>query len=860
VSAAPPDNGVPPDSDPALELERRACSLFEAVVDLDTDARELAIAAACVGAPALESRVRALLALDAADSSLDSSAQAEVGALIRTALPGLDDDPSMIGPYRVLRRLGEGGMGRVYLARRTDSPVAKDVAIKLIRSDRAGQGLLQRFEAERRHLAALDHPGISRFLDAASLPDGRPYVVMEAVEGELLLDYCARRKLDLRARLELLRKLVAAVAHAHDRLLVHRDIKPQNVLVTAEGEPKLLDFGIAKSLEADPDHHTRTADRFFTPNASAPEQLLGQAVGVGCDVYALGTLAYELLSGRAPFDFAGLRAAEIERLILQVAPPPMSERAPAPLKSTLQGDLDAIVATCLRKSPAERYANVGALDADLQRYLEGRPVTARAPTWVYRARLFVKRHRVAAALTAALATAILVSASALALQALELREQRNLAIVERDRALKVVEILESAFRNADPARANGDKVSARDILDAAVPDINAIEHSQPELFARMAATLARVEGDLGQGVNASHWVIRGLDAADSIIAPPEVISSLLFTGALISARSGDAVTAETYLERLKTMGLESDPWYILARARAMITRALSSDAANYLAAELASSPHRYADPTVQVNNELRWLVASGLTSSRRREECARFLDGVIAWQTRVLEPDHPWVLRTRMFVLSNQSQMGATDKVAAEQLELVELLSEKYGEKSVIATTLRMGYARTLGRLEKFDESIEVWRQVYPSMIESRGREHGEVLRGGLDFGWALLKSTTRTNIEEARTVLLPIYRTTEARFGPLAPINLHAQSLLASALIKLELNFEALELLSDSKYEDSNKTRQLASVRAQVATIDSLLSTGICSSKASSATPSHCEALMRRLTKLKERLSAPAS
>ncbi len=337
-------------------------------------------------------------------------------------MPELDPAPVQIGPYQVLRLLGEGGMGRVYLAKRSEGPVSREVAIKLIRPDRAGAGLLARFEAERRHLAALDHPGICRFIDADSLADGTPYVVMEAVQGEPIIDYCQRHALALRERVELLRQLLAAVAHAHDRLLLHRDIKPHNVLVTAEGQPKLLDFGIAKSIEEAEASVTRTAERFFTPNASAPEQLLGQPAGVACDVYSLGALAFELLSGALPFDLQNLRAAEIERLILQVAPPLMSERSTQPWARDLRGDLDAIIATCLRKTPTERYRNVDALDAELQRWLEGRPVSARAPSWGYRSRLFVRRHRTAVGLSAALGLAIAVLGSAVLLQVQQSRD------------------------------------------------------------------------------------------------------------------------------------------------------------------------------------------------------------------------------------------------------------------------------------------------------------------------------------------------------------------------------------------------------------------------------------------------------
>ncbi|WP_395787508.1 protein kinase [Aquimonas sp.] len=835
---------------------QRLMALFEAVIELDAAAREARIAEVADTEPALADAVRALLARDAETGALRAHLSAEVEPLLREALPSLASDPQTIGPYAVLRRLGEGGMGRVYLARRSDSPVAQNVAIKLIRSDRVSPGLLDRFEAERRHLAALDHPGICRFIDAASLADGTPYVVMEAVEGVPIIEYCAQRELGVDARLKLLRKLLAAVAHAHDRLLVHRDIKPHNVLVTNDGEPKLLDFGIAKSIEAEHASQTRTAERFFTPNASAPEQLLGGAFGVGCDVYALGALAYELLSGHLPFDFDGLRAAEIERLILQVAPPLMSERAPTARARELRGDLDAIVATCLRKSPAERYANVSALDNDLARYLEGRPVEARAPSWIYRATLFVRRHRVSVALSGALTLAILGSAATLAVQAFELREQRNLALVERDRALRVVEILESAFRNADPARTSGDTVTARQILDAAVPSINALEADQPELFVRLAATLARVELDLTESLRAADWTERGLKASNAARqVPDEVMIPLLLSGAIGMAREGNAAVAESYLARLRDLGADKAPEFALAHARTLATRSRHEEAVSLMRNTVEELDSRGFGPDSSIANETRWLISHCLGTLSRYQESIDNLKTTLRWQLQSLAEDHPWVLRSRVQMLNHMSSLAASPEIAEQLRELIALTREKQGERNMDVALARGILGGTLHRLDRIEQSIVEYRAATEVSDEIRGAEHVGSITLSLSYATVLLQEGSKPSLEEARSLLELRYEILRRRFKPLAPITLYAQSLLAKVLLKLNRSDRTLELLADPTYTEAHTLRSAWNLRAQLSALDAALAVPACSEETRSRSMT-CQRIRQRQLNIERALA----
>jgi serine/threonine protein kinase len=813
----PSSDGPVRSEDPAsAEFCQQLLDLFEALVDLPVEQREARLIEACADAPELERALRALLARDAETGRLHAGLADQVAPLLREALPSFGADPEQIGPYRVLRRLGEGGMGRVYLARRSDNEIAPEVAIKLVRSDRVSPGLVEKFEAERRHLAALDHPGICRFIDAARLPNGNPYVVMEAVDGEPILDYCARHGLGIAARLGLLRKLLAAVAHAHDRLLVHRDIKPQNVLVTAEGEPKLLDFGIAKSLQADAASLTRTAERFFTPNASAPEQLLGGAIGVGCDVYALGALAYELLSGQLPFSFEGLRAAEIERLILQVAPPPMSERADAGLKRELRGDLDAIVSTCLRKAPAERYANVSALDSDLQRFEEGRPVQARPQNWRYRSRLFVRRHRVAMGLSAALAVAVLGSATALGLQALEVRDQRNLAVIERDRALQVVEILESAFRNADPAQAAGDTVTARQILDAAVPSINALETTQPQVFARMAATLARVELDLVQNARALQWVERGLAATKTEPPPREIMLSLLFVGAMGHAREGDSTKAAPMLELLREAGGAGSPEYYLAQARVALGMSDWRTAATILEGAVVSLSDTSAESAIA--NELRWLLSSALQRGKLYSAERVALESMFEWQLLSLGESHPWVLQTRMRLIRSQARTAESLDNAAKLFEkLIIDISRVYGEESSFTASTRGQFGLMFFEGGRLQLSIRQLRIAFNSLKKLYGFQHIRTLRTGLNLSYVLRERGTERSLSESEEIIQSVLRASVEEFGYEASLSSYAYTQFVKTLLKQGRFNEALALAVSSEFEGTISTNSLSSLRAQL-------------------------------------------
>jgi non-specific serine/threonine protein kinase/serine/threonine-protein kinase len=354
-----------------------------------------------------------------------ASAVAQVEQQLHGAVEG-----RLVGPYRIVGEIGRGGMGVVYEARREGEDFGQRVAIKVLPAAWAAPALADRFRFERRVLAGLDHPGIARFIDGGTTDEGVPYFVLEFVDGQPIDAWCTALALDVGARVDLLLAVCEAVAHAHQQLVVHRDLKPANILITAEGRPKLLDFGIATLVSPEEGTSrglTRTGHLSFTPEYASPEQVRGERVSTATDVYSLGVLLYVLLARRPPYVLAGKAPVEAMRTICEVDPPPPSRVAPSEIAGALRGDLDSVVLKALRKDPRDRYPTVLALAGDLAAWREGRPVTAVAPTWTYRARKFVARHRTAVLAAAAVLLALLAGGVATAWQA-------RVAALERDRA------------------------------------------------------------------------------------------------------------------------------------------------------------------------------------------------------------------------------------------------------------------------------------------------------------------------------------------------------------------------------------------------------------------------------------------
>jgi len=485
------------DSNPARRDAQ--CERFAELVELPEAERAQALAAMAINdAERIE-----LAQLLAADASADEALNASVSSCARqTIAPSHAGD--RFGPWRVLGEIGAGGMGTVFLGERADGHFEQRVAIKLLRGFPTQEGR-RRLRQERQVLAQLDHPGICRLIDGGETDDGQPYFVMEFVEGEWVTTYAARRALRLPARVELIDLIAQALAHAHQRLVIHRDLKPANVMVGSDGQPKLLDFGVAKLIDIDAAADA-TSTRVWTPGYASPEQIAGRPVTTATDVFALGTLLRELLTGERP---DAVRSA--------------SGLQPVPIDA----DLSGLIHKATAEDPAQRYATIEAFRDDLSRWRDGRPLRAARDDLSYRLRKFLQRHRIATSLALLAAAACSLFVWQLALQrnrAVSAEQQAQQARVhaeasaleaskQLDRSRQAVEFLSSIFKAGDPDQTLGKTLTARDLLDAGERQLQSSPPADAGVRGDFAALLAQLYYKLGDNQGALRMLDIALDAA-----------------------------------------------------------------------------------------------------------------------------------------------------------------------------------------------------------------------------------------------------------------------------------------------------------------------------------------------------------
>ncbi len=601
----------------------RLPNLVADALELAPEAREDFLVRACGDDAELLAEARSLLGHDQDQGEfLERPAHDPEG---RGWLSGQDElaPGELVGECRVESLLGEGGMGEVYLA--WDTRLERHIALKLLKRQFDDGTLLRRFRHERRVLAGLTHPNIARLYGGALTPEGRAFLVMEYVEGERLDHFCQARSLGIDARLTLFRKVCAAVAYAHQNLVVHRDLKPANIRVTPEGEPKLLDFGIAKLLEAEGTgtgpaaEVTVTMQGAMTPEYASPEQIKGEAITTASDVYSLGVVLYELLCGQRPYQFKSRRPDELARAICETDPPRPSTvasrtttsiggvgmapppEAPRTLRRQLAGDLDNIVAKAMRKEPARRYGSVGQLAEDIRRYSAGLPVAARPDTLPYRAGKFVRRNKVgvgaAILVVLALVTGLLAAVWQARLAGRE-RDRARVALTEAKTAQKqaerINEFLQGILASASPKKLGKD-VRVVQVLDNSAGNLDRDLAGEPDVLAQAHLTLGQTYRSLGlfepaeQQTRAALVLVRRLRGADG-----PATAAVEFALGDILANRRQITEAEALLQHALAVLRRQSPPDHAALANTLAT----------LGYTLYSEPQRNAEAGALVNEAL----------------------------------------------------------------------------------------------------------------------------------------------------------------------------------------------------------------------------------------------------------------
>jgi serine/threonine protein kinase/Tfp pilus assembly protein PilF len=681
-------------------------SLFEQLIDTGTGERSARLASACGDDAELRSSVEALLKTDGRRDDVLLHAIGEAAESLledhRDRLIG-----TRVGPYRVVSILGHGGMSTVYRGERDDSQYQQTVAIKVLQHAPLHPRLRSRLHSERHILATLDHPSIARLIDSGDLEDGTPYLVMEHVDGESIDSYCDSRTLFVRERVALFVKVCAAVQYAHRNLVVHRDIKPSNIFVTAEDTPKLLDFGIAKLLAPESLSHTlpvtRLQERILTPENAAPEQVLGRPITTATDIYSLGVLLYQLLTGRSPYRLLSYSQLQLERAICMddpVRPSQMvvsklsgekdadrsrlSDRrglSPQRLRARLSGDLDAIVAMAMRKEPDRRYPSVEALADDLNRHLVGQPVLARQGDWRYNGIKFLRRNLLAVAGVASAFLALAIFAGAMLWENHRIEMAREATAQERDRAQQVSAFLVDVFSQADPFHAQGKEPTAKDLLDRGAEKISGNLSLQPEVRAQLLESIGlayRRQGLSERAIPLFEQAVairrqeRPLDNGHVATALANLARALTDGGHLVSAEADLQQAVELSETDGRSRPLETADILVQFGNFALDAKSDPARASELFGKAVNIYRSAIGNQNLQVAAALNGLAAAAVWTDDYplAEHYQREALGIFQATVSRNHPDHAVALAALGYILTQRGKYAESEQVLNEALEI----------------------------------------------------------------------------------------------------------------------------------------------------------------------------------------------
>jgi len=810
------------------ELWSRVEDLYHRVLELDESSRAQFLEHSCLDDEAVRREVESLLAHEkAAEHFIESPALEVMGRLVANGPaaggrrapdatvtkpsgelagdePGIASAPKRIGAYRIAGEIGHGGMAVVYLGERDDQNYRKRVAIKMVRPGIGTEQVLQRFLNERQTLAALDHPNIVKLLDGGSTEKGLPYLVMEYVEGLPIDRYCDENKLSIDDRLRLFRDVCSAVQYAHQSLVIHRDLKPGNILITKEGLPRLLDFGIAKLLNPEclqMPLETRIDTRAMTPEYASPEQVLGEQVTSATDVYSLGVLLYEILTGLRPYQVAESSQREIERLVCEDEPPSPSTRVsistdrehlkaiaemrvaePKQLVKLLRGDLDWITMKAIEKDPSRRYASVSEFSADIGRYLSHEPVLARPASAAYRARKYVRRHPVGVAVAAGL---VLLLAGFTGMQSVQLRRITR----ERDRANRVTEFMEGMFKVSDPSAARGNSITAREILDKASKDIDTGLAQDPELQAQMMQVMGEVYQELGLFPRAQVLFGRSADIRRRVLGPEnlETLRSMDDLGWILN-QEGHAAEAEKLQRqtsdiRRRVFGMENpDTLKSISHFAWTLDREGRYAEAERLDREVLENGQRVFKADDRETLATMGNLAATLGHEGHYAEAEKLKRTTLDIRRRVLGPEHRETLTAMnnlAYTLQQESHYAEAEKLQRQTLEIQRrVLGPEHPD------TLRSmnNLANTLTKENQLPEALQLEREVLSAKQRVLGPEHQDTLWAMHSLAQTLEQEGQNPEAEKLERRTLEIKRRV---LGPERPNTLATMSNLALILNK---------------------------------------------------------------------------
>jgi serine/threonine protein kinase len=757
----------------------RVKELFRGCQQMPASARDAWLVAQCGDDRDLLQEIRGLLcAQDAAPGILDDGA---LGVLKRMHVDESSPDliGQRIGAYRLLRLLGEGGMGSVYLAEREDGNFVQRVALKRVRSDFVSTEMRGRFLREREFLARLIHPHIAQLHDGGVADDGTPYFTLEYVEGSPITRYCDAHNLDVRARLRLALQVCAAVTYAHRNLIVHRDLKPSNILVTAEGEAKLLDFGIAKPVDADrSDSRTATQSRMMTPEYAAPEQVLGEPITTATDVYAIGVMVYELLSGRLPYARADAGAVSWAKAVIEEAPeslgralsrPAAGNAAPAAadalaatrdttlpaLRRRLRGDLDRIVQRALAKEPEARYPSVEALADDLRAVIDDRAISGGSRR--YRLRKFMRRHWLPLAAAAVIVLTLVASGAAVVWQARQTEHEAQATLAVKD-------FLLGLFTAVDPRESKGKEISAHELLDRGA---QRIEHNHVLDVAQKAeieGTLGRIYFQLGLFDQANKLQESTIQSLSTDPAQVPLLAQIEVERAETLTQLGDLKGATALVD--DAMRRFDGLAHVLPvdRARGLHARGhvavVQRDfvaAKRYADAELALVRNAQVEPHVLFN--ALTVAGGGSWGLGRNDEAASLYREALAVALRDAGPDDLDVAKARKNIgltLRSESRYAEADEITRL---VVETYEKVLGADHPDTLSTRRDWALGEYHLGHYATAREALEQVLAAQRAKLGNEHPELGGTDINLGLVLADSNDLEGAERSMTEALDIFQ-----------------------------------------------------------------------------------------------------